>query len=196
MAEAQRITDPGLLSDTTVGLSGHNVEVPRRVTLVLLQPLAKPEVLAACRHPKSSLIHNTDDAVFGAWDYEYLDIRPLSVLWRQAVREAAPISDVTFDLSMPKGDKGTKLAEKVYWDISMPQGGIGVISREVMSMVITLATGIRMRVGGDLRFGIIYDERDGMPSPKIARLESQLLALAKYKAPGKVREQIDQNVAD
>jgi hypothetical protein len=133
MVETQRITEPSLLSDITTRLSSLSIETSKpshsgsqiqQAKLVLLQPLANADMLAACRNPDSRLIRKPNGFVCGTSNYEYLDIRPLSVAWRQAVTKVPPISQVTFDLTLPKpeGDeKSTSGAfQKVFWDTAMP----------------------------------------------------------------------------
>jgi hypothetical protein len=133
MVETQRITELSLLSDITTRLSSLSIETSKpshsgsqiqQAKLVLLQPLANADMLAACRNPDSRLIRKPNGFVCGTSNYEYLDIRALSVAWRQAVTKVPPISQVTFDLTLPKpeGDeKSTSGAfQKVFWDTAMP----------------------------------------------------------------------------
>jgi hypothetical protein len=128
MVEAQRIPEPSLLSSITVGLSNlsidtfkppHSRSQKSPTTLVLLQPLANADILASCRDPASRLVRKPNGSVCGTLNYEYLNIQPLSLAWRQAVIKAPPISQLTFDLSLPKHE-GDKAFEKVYWDMVMP----------------------------------------------------------------------------
>ena len=66
-----------------------------------------------------------------------------------------------------------------------------------MTMVITIATETRMRVGGDLRFLITHDQTDGVYIRGMNLLEKQLLALGDdYKTPVKDRGRADREISD
>lgn len=203
MTESQRITEPSSLSDITIGLYSLNIEIPepshsesriQHVKLVLLQPLANADMLAVCRNPGSRFLRNQDGVIVGPSNHEWLNILPLSKAWRQAVTKAAPIPQVTFDLTLPKRDENTSTFQPVYWETSMPEeGGLGLVTRDVMTLVITLATGMRMRANGDLRFELIYNKSDGVRTKAMESLKKQLLALAQYKAPVKDGQRGDQD---
>ncbi len=91
-----------------------------------------------------------------------------------------PISQVMFDLTLPKEDESTPELEKVYWDTATPrEGGLAVRTQDVMTLAITIATGIKMRGSGDARFGVAYDETEGVSPSVVALLQKQLLTLAK-----------------
>jgi hypothetical protein len=206
MVEAQCITEPRLLSDITIGLSSLSIKTSepsqsrsqtQHVKLVLLQPLANADTLAACRDPDSRLVRKPDGVVCSTSNHEYLNIRSLSVAWRQAVMKVAPISQITFDLTLPKRDENTSAFQKVYWDTAMPQeGGLAVRTRDIMTLAATIATGMRMRANGDLRFGVTYDKTEGILLKAITGLEKQLLALAEYRAPVKDGDRRDQDGAE
>jgi hypothetical protein len=192
--KALRITEPSSLSDNTIAFSSLSIETlkptsagsqTQHAELVLLQPLAKADTLAACRDPSSRVIRNEHGDVCGPSNHELLNIRPLSLAWRQAAAKGEPMPQVTFNLTLPKEDGSTKEFQKVYWDTAMPQeGGLAVRTQDVMTLAITLATGMRMRTKGDLRFGVIYDKAEGLRVESMTSLEKQLLALARYKARG------------
>ena len=195
MAETPHITHPTQLSDLTLGLSNLSLENARqlqldsttqKITLALLQPLADVDMLATCRNPDSRIVRKPNGVICGTSNNEYLDIRPLSLAWRQAWTKLAPISNVTFDLGLPNGTESTETVQKVYWDTSIPdQGGLAVFTQDVMTLVNTLATEMRMRAGGDLQFQIIYLESEGVGERPMKLLRKQLAALAVYESPRK-----------
>lgn len=96
-----------------------------------------------------------------------------------------PISQLTFDLSLPKEDEKNKGSfQKIYWDTAMPEEvSLGVHARDVMTLAITIATVMRMRADGDVRFEVTYDETEGVSLKGMTLLKKQLLALAEAKAP-------------
>jgi len=103
--------------------------------------------------------------------------------------KAPPIPYLTFDLALPKEDekhKGLSQFQKVYWDTAMPnqEVSLGVHARDIMTLVITIATETRMRVDGNIRFEVTYDELEGVSLKAMTLLKKQLLALAEFKAPG------------
>jgi hypothetical protein len=156
MAEQQQkpIAESTSVSDITEGVSSLIIETSelpdsasqvQHARLVLLQPLANADTLETCRNPNSRFIRNTEGAIVRPSNFEYLNIQRLNAAWRQAVKNATPFPQVTFDLTLPKEESGSAF-QKVYWDISIPQeGGFAVRTQDVMTMVITLATGIKMR---------------------------------------------------
>jgi hypothetical protein len=179
MVEAEPITDPSLLQELNIELllsslsietsepQSESVSQTRQARLALLQPLANADVLDACRDPAS----------------RYLNIQPLSKAWRQALAKVPPFPQLTFDLTLPKEDNRSNGSfQKVHWDISMPkEAGLGIVARDVMTLVTTIATGTRMRVDGDVRFEVTYEETDGVSLRAMTRLKQQLLVLAGTK---------------
>jgi hypothetical protein len=176
MTKPRRITDPFLLADITTGLSNLNVESsePQPTTLVLLQPLANASMLALCRPQTSSS------------KYEFLKIQSLSLAWRQAITKIQPISRIPFDLSLPKPPPPSSPCsdevefQKIYSDAAFPaKGGLVVLVRDVMLMVVTIATGTRMRAEGKVKFEVVFDETESVAPAGITLLEKQLSALEK-----------------
>lgn len=183
--EAPAITDPSQIqeSDLSLGLSLH-----------LLQPLATPTMLAACRSPASRVVPTQDDRPSGSIGDEFigdefLDISALGKAWRQALAKVQPISRLTFNLSLPKpanlGEgEGEDAFHKVYWHTSMPADGhhLAVVAPEVMRLVITIATTTRVRLQGDVHFEIVFDEDDGVSLMAMELLKKELrAAVAEFK---------------
>jgi hypothetical protein len=55
-----------------------------------------------------------------------------------------------------------------------------------MTLIVTIATGIRMRADGEVRFGLVFDGREGVTGRAMKLLKKQLGALEKeYKKGGK-----------
>ncbi|KAE9375059.1 hypothetical protein N431DRAFT_438382 [Stipitochalara longipes BDJ] len=179
MDEPLRITNPALLTDITTGVSSLNISSdtqPPPTTLVLLQPLGNP-------------------SRYGTWlpssiFSRHLSLQSLSLRWRQAVTRVAPISHLIFDLSLPRPESHEEF-QKVYWDTSVPEeGGIAVRTRDVMTLVITIATETRMRVKGAVRFEVRYGEGEGVSERAMGLLQKQLGELEKdYKRNGKVPDE-------
>lgn len=200
MAEAQRITDPNLLGNLVAELSSLTIGASkpqeigsptREVTLVLLQPLSNAKMLAACRNTSLRSNQKSNSAAARPSKYEYLDVGPLSKAWRQALMKVAPISKLTFDLTLPQpGEESTSVFETVYWDVALPEeGGLAVRTQDVMNIAITIATEMRMRIDGNLQLGLTYGEAEGASARGMALLKKQLLALAEFKTQAKGDEQ-------
>lgn len=216
--EAQRITDPSQIqeSDLSIKLSNFAIETPEpgsgspsqqaRVRLDLLQPLATPTMLAACRNPASRVVPFPDGRTSDAVGHEYLDISALSRAWRAALVQVPPVSRLTFNLSLPKPDNGGKGEgegedgngfQKIYWDTATPARGqhLAVLARDVMQMVNTIATTMRMRGQGDVRFEVVYDEDEdedeGVSVKAMELLKKQLLAITETETGGKPDTDID-----
>ncbi|GIJ99566.1 hypothetical protein Aspvir_001700 [Aspergillus viridinutans] len=194
MSEVETITDPDHLNEfhITAGLSSLNtgtsgaspepVPQTQRVKLVLLQPLANPDMLAACRNPGSRVTRRSTGLSGGSSTREFLDIRPLSKAWRQATMKVPPFSHLIFDLTLPKANEGRNDSfQKVYWDIGMPQGDtLSVQAGDVMNLVVTIATETRVRAKGNVRFEVVYDEAEGVAPRALTRLDQELLALQQF----------------
>ncbi|EAW23692.1 uncharacterized protein NFIA_032560 [Aspergillus fischeri NRRL 181] len=172
MTELELVTDPDHLNEfhITAGLSSLNTGTSgpspepaprtRKVKLVLLQPLANPDMLATCRNPVARVTRRSTGSVDGTSTSEFLDIRPLT------------------------NEGRNDSFRKVYWDIGMPQGDtLSVEARDVMNLVVTIATETRIRVKGNVCFEMVYDEAEGVAPRVLTRLDKQLLALQQF--PGK-----------
>jgi hypothetical protein len=167
MSEAHRITDPNLLQDLYI--TAH----PQQAKLVLLQPLTKTDMLKACRNHKSN-----------GSNYEFLNIQPLSKIWRKELINIPPIPKLIFDLSLPKAlaEEDEKI-NKVCWETTTEEdkNSLGVSSRDVMTLVVTIATETRMRMrsnNADVSFEVVYDDAKGGSPRGMALLKKQLLALS------------------
>ncbi|PMD16255.1 hypothetical protein NA56DRAFT_649624 [Hyaloscypha hepaticicola] len=119
---------------------------------------------------------------------QYLNIQPLSLKWRQALTNIAPITHLIFDLTLPRplspsSFPGGLEFQKIYWDTGLPsEGGLAVLVRDVTTMVITITTGMRMRAGGVLKFEVVYDQSEGVTPKAMNLLQKQLRELEKeYK---------------
>lgn len=192
MAQEERITDPSRVQtfNNTIQLSILHIESPqqssesakptRNATIVLLQPLASPKMLEACRDSSSRSVYRNDGLFCGTSNNEYLNIKPLSTAWRKALTEVPPFTQLTFDFTLPKGvevENGS--FEKVYWDVSIPsEGGIGIHVQEAMNLAITIATAMKIRTDDEVHFEVTYDEADEKPLRGMELLKKQLRALS------------------
>ncbi|PKX95328.1 uncharacterized protein P174DRAFT_403998 [Aspergillus novofumigatus IBT 16806] len=201
MSEAESMIEPNALDESFIisGLSSLSIgtaEGPpksssqtRKARLVLLQPLANAKMLQACRNPQSRRILK-NDCLFTSSN-ELLDIQPVSRAWRQAIMNAPPFSHLIFDLTLPKETENCKdTFQKVHWDTYIPEeNSLGVPLRDVMTLVRTIATEMKMRAKGDgLWFDVVYDEIEGSKgiAPRaMAILKKQLIALSQPAPEGK-----------
>ncbi|KAK3297274.1 uncharacterized protein B0H64DRAFT_121808 [Chaetomium fimeti] len=155
---ARNLADSSLADDTVESkeTTTRHIAPPRR--LALLQPLADPAMLAACRNPASQTTHRPDRGVGELIRHEYLDISALDKAWRHALSKAPPASHVTFDLRLPKPVGNGEAAQAIYWETAMPPSGqgFGISTRNVMRLMATIAIVARMRVQGDVRFSVSY----------------------------------------
>jgi len=186
MAEACRITHPsqlatglpklGIEASATDSTPSEGLLQTPPTILVLLQPLANPDMLTDCRPPNTYT------------KYQYLNIQPLSLEWRRALTNIAPITHLIFDLTLPRplppsSSSGGLKFQKIYWDTGIPsEGGTAVLSRDVMTMVLTIATGMRMRADGVLKFEVVYDQSEAVTPNAMRLLQKHLRELEKeYK---------------
>ncbi|AEO53771.1 hypothetical protein MYCTH_2106573 [Thermothelomyces thermophilus ATCC 42464] len=167
---------------------------PPRLRLALLQPLADPAVLAACRKPAPDAAANLDDEDTGVVSpaivgigHEYLDITPLDEAWRKALAKAPPVSQITFDLRLPRavgsdGDGSEEAHSGIYWETTVSRRGeqFALPVRNVTRLVTTIAIVARIRArggGGDVRFELSYDVTDGLPSKLVETLRACLVGI-------------------
>jgi len=65
--------------------------------------------------------------------------------------------------------------------------GLAVELQQVITMAITIATGVRMRIEEGGRFGLFYDDDDddqGRSVDSMKRFQRQLIRLAEFKSKG------------
>lgn len=109
---------------------------------------------------------------------EILSTASLSRDWRRAVLGApVPTGSITFDLTLPTG---------IYWDTKVPRnGGICVEYRQVINMVCTIATGVKMRMGesGECVFNVEADDED-LGGEKLDKLRGLVVGLGEWKKGG------------
>lgn len=188
MNASQVVTDPAALAleDLTSDMSSTNLNnndsaPPPKLVLSLLQPLANPEMLALCRNPASRFITMSDGRKSATTNSECLNLAPLNRAWRQAISKAPPRAEVVFDIRLPVVSDPD--AQKVYWIVALPRGGgLGIEVQHVMTMALTIATGLRMRVKGECRFGVVYeDEGKRFGEGSMLRFERELINLAESK---------------
>jgi hypothetical protein len=171
------ITEPSQLTDNTAKLAALDLSAsePRQITLVLLQPLANPATLASCLpsiHRNST--HN----------WQYLDLQPLSQAWRQAIINTSPTPNLVFDLSLPQStDISSSSSETtsllngrtIRWDTSGSWNNYTIIlTKDVMTMVNSIAIGVRMRYDGKVSFGLVFDEKEGLARHAMELLRKHL----------------------
>jgi hypothetical protein len=149
-------------SDIITRMSSLSIE-PRSntqdATLAILQPLKDHNMLAACRNPGSKFVLFADGSVCRPSDFEWLNIEPLGLAWRQAMLKIPALSQTTFDLSLPREGENTAGQQKVSWN-GMPRSedGLGIPMQDVANLVVTLATMNRMRTKSDLKFEVTWGE--------------------------------------
>ena len=171
------ITDPAQLHESDLAASPDNAgettqQATPRLRLVLLQPLADPAMFAVCRDP-TVIGHET----------LYLDISALDKAWRHALANVPPTPHITFDLSLPNPVDDSQAPLKIYWDTATPptKQHMAIVTRNVMRLVASLATVTRMRVQGEVHFGLVYDEVEGVSTRAMDLLSGQLKGIAKAK---------------
>jgi hypothetical protein len=77
------------------------------------------------------------------------------------------------------------------------EGSLAVRTQGVMTLAVTIATGTQMRADGVLKFGVTYDETEGLSLKAMKLLEKQLLALGlEYKTPVQDTEHRDGENSD
>ncbi|KAK4235850.1 hypothetical protein C8A03DRAFT_46071 [Achaetomium macrosporum] len=186
-AQLQELDLAGKLSDLNLADDPVNSEetttrhAAPRLRLALLQPLADPAMFAACRNPAPKTIQRPDGRVREVIGHEYLDISALDKAWRHALTKAPPASHITFDLRLPKSVGDTEAVQQIYWDTAMPMDGqhFGISARNVMRLVAAIAIVARVRVQGEVHFGLSYDKAEGVSTRAMDSLSKQLEVLAR-----------------
>ncbi|RJE20682.1 hypothetical protein PHISCL_06981 [Aspergillus sclerotialis] len=186
MSLANRITDANQLQEFSISTrQSLNNKPPRTsspeptpqkepVDLILLQPLANRDMFNKCRDRPCDRFWGTE---------EDLNIQPLGKAWRQALMRIPPIPRLVFDVALPSLGESEKWkrVRKLFWDRAdtcAGQEGFAVCVRDVTTLVITIATEMRMRAGGDVSCEVRYDETDEGLLTAMKVLERQLLAIS------------------
>lgn len=180
MSENMRIIDSSQLADFTRPESTED----DHVTLVLLQPLNTKEMFDRCRTNTPDVIRNQYGEACGTTNVETLNLDPLAAAWRKAVKEVAPISKITFDITLPQMPREQEEGRQslIHWDVDPPRrGGFCVRSPAVMRLVAALATATRMRARGEVSFKLICDRMRLPREAAMERLEKQLETLAQHE---------------
>lgn len=162
MAQVYRATEPSALTTLTNQSieQSQSASQNQHVELVLLQPLAKAEMLAASRNPASRYMRDGDGNRMGLTNSEYLNLTRLGKAWRQewANFPLESISQVTFIAALPQGQDNTGPHGNIFWPGTTPsRGGIAVTQHDFKNLAITLATAAKMRCRHELRFDVTYD---------------------------------------
>jgi hypothetical protein len=148
-----------------------SLTIEQHAKLALLRPLGHDNMHPACRNLDSA----TDEYC------ELLNLQPLDLFWRRTFAKAPPVSHMTFDLSLPVVFKWvgneTKMQQVLWSTDGLGTWDLAVKIQDVMTIVLTLATSMRMRVKGDLKFEATYFDEGPAPSA-MALLQKQLSALA------------------
>ncbi len=186
------ITDPAQLQefDLAIKLSNLNMgdgppnpwettqQATPRLRLSLFRPLADPAIFAACRNPRAIGYGNRR---------EYLDITALDKAWRRALANVPPTPHITFDLSLPRPVDGSQTSPRIYWDTprtSPSEQHVLISSRCVLRLVASIATLTRIRVQGEVQFGLSYNGAEGVLAGVVSiveELREPLRELAKAK---------------
>ena len=112
--------------------------------------------------------------------HRFLNLESLGRAWREALLGIPPLSDLVFDLTLPtvdageesssmsnkgegEGESGSGGKSRVVWDRDMRSGDLewGLETREVLRIVRTIATVMRMRidrVGGRVGFAVVLGD--------------------------------------
>ncbi|PYI31785.1 hypothetical protein BP00DRAFT_342974 [Aspergillus indologenus CBS 114.80] len=152
------------------------------VKLALLKPLANSETLADCTNRKTDFC--TDHSELGQI---CLDIQPLGRAWRQELLKVPPMSSLIFDLTIPSikyNGKGKARAKNT--DETEPQLAWGdrdrpclaVSMREVIHIVTTIATSMKIRGKNSTRFVLMYDPSQLIRLDEINELKEKLRVLS------------------
>ncbi|PYI23528.1 hypothetical protein BO99DRAFT_439807 [Aspergillus violaceofuscus CBS 115571] len=185
------IDHPGCIQESliTTGLSqlGAGPSMPsfwgnHPVKLALLKPLANSETLADCTNRKTDFC--TDHSELGQM---CLDIQPLGRAWRQELLKVPPMSALIFDLTIPSikyNGKGKARAKNT--DETEPQLAWGdrdrpclvVSMREVIHIVTTIATSMKIRGKNSTRFVLMYDPSQLIRLDEINELKEKLRVLS------------------
>jgi hypothetical protein len=117
---------------------------------------------------------------------EYLNIAPLSQAWRHAMANTVPRAEVVFDIRLPVISEESD--PKIYWDTNLPRdGGLAVPMQKVLTMALTIAIAVRMRVKGVCRFGVCYHGKDqGWNDDEMRRFQKYLTKLGESQKESEV----------
>ncbi|KAI1325166.1 hypothetical protein F5Y16DRAFT_275892 [Xylariaceae sp. FL0255] len=216
MSSSKPIAEPQQAHDTILSISPSSFEIESvtgsgsascsKLRLALLQPLAQPRMLEACRDPSSRILHThpsrrTNETPVS----ENLDLTALDKAWRRAISELSPTAAIVFDLSLPKPEAKRETEaepkvetvteeshqendfQRIYWTVSAPGGNdaITVELRQVMRIAVTIASTTRVRVprGEEVQFDVVFNEEDRPSVRGVELLKKQLEVIAQSPDP-------------
>jgi hypothetical protein len=216
MSSSTSIAGTHQIQDTFLSINPSSLKIepatgsesaPRpKLSLALLQPLAQPRMVEACRNPSGRIISvYPSGRTSKTLAPEILNLSALDKAWRRTVSQMLPASAIVFDISLPKPaakhetgaePKAETVAEgndpeddfqKIYWSVSAPDSNdtVAIELRDVMRIAVTIASTTRVRVprGEDVWFDVVFNEEDNPSGRGVELLKKQLEAIAKWPAP-------------
>ena len=177
-----------------------------KFSLALLQPLAQPRMVEACRSPSSRIISvHPSGRISKTPVSEILDLTALDKAWRRIVSQVLPVSAIVFDISLPKPEAKRETGaepnaetvakgndpeddfQKIYWTVSAPDSNdtVTIELRDVMRIAVTIASTTRVRVlwGEDVRFDVVFNKADNPSIRGVELLKKQLEGISQSHAP-------------
>lgn len=164
---------------------------PQKINIPILQPLARSPMFNACRNPDSRIIRMQDGRKGGVTEDEILNIKPLGLKWRQALRRLTLPSGpfvLIFDLTLPQRtdtiehNSEERTSQTLYWDTGTPaEGGFGVPTHDLRILVVTLAIAVKMRAGSLCDFEVSARKEEGLMPKAYNDMISHLAKLSKYR---------------
>ncbi|GAB7366509.1 hypothetical protein MBLNU230_g8501t1 [Neophaeotheca triangularis] len=163
-------------------ISNSGAETPQGTTttirLRLLHALEDRDLLTDCRNAGHTPQYEHSSI-------EYLKFSPAAKLWREALVAVLPelaqhVQNVIFDLHLPAVQPG---GVSPPLSLEHREHSLWIQHHEVFSLVKTLATSLRMRCQGPVRFGLAFD-RVAPREREFVKFVGQLQALARYD-PGR-----------
>ncbi|GCB22674.1 hypothetical protein AAWM_05559 [Aspergillus awamori] len=171
MATTEYVSDPEFLQEfclsedlSQLRLDQNTVPSLREARLALLRPLERADILKSCTPPP---VTDHDPYFKIKTQAEYLDLQPLSKMWRQELMRIPPFSRIIFDISLPQRHPLEAAGcdnSRIQWDIYRSRNSTPAIPfREVMQMATTIALTTRMRMKGEaVSFDIVYDDENNI----------------------------------
>ena len=151
------------------------------ITLQLLHALEDDTLLAESRNARSKFMRDEHGPRYDSpSDSEYFDLTAVGKAWRKAMLSVPPnlIDRVTFDQTLPQTLQIDGQEVPLHWETTLTGAGVAVLTMDVSSLVINMATVLRMRRGGGVTFVVAYDDAERPMDDHIEKLDGILRKLS------------------
>lgn len=154
---------------------------PVHITLRLLHALEDETLLVQSRNPGSKFMRDSDGLRYDSpIENEYFNLTAVGKAWRQAMLSMPLnlVERVTFDQTLPQTLHINGKTLSLHWETTLTDAGVAVLTMEVSSLIVGMATVLRMRRSGGVTFNVVYDDIERPMDSHVQDLDDTLRKLS------------------